>query len=424
VSNALAIAGVTAVLQSLLTGVFSHLSSVLGGVKVSAVAPDIVQTALGTGANPQLQLNVFLHEVRLNPAWRNQGLPSLAPDGIRQLTNPPLALDLHYLLTAYGGADTEAEALLGYAILLLHLNPVLGRSQITNALLSVPAVTNPLSSVLSSSGLAEQIEMIKIVPDSLGREEVAWVWTAIKADYRPSFAFQVSVVLIQPQLPTSPALPVLRRHVAAVAEPSSQFGTQFAQLLAIQLPPGQIAPAQGDPVTVTGMGLSTATGVALSNARLGIQYASFPPLTIGATSISFNVPIDSAGLPAGLYSVSVIYKDTSGALQTTNSLPMGVAPQIAASPVATATTDAAGVLVKLTCTPAVQAFQSVSLALGSTAVPAQAFTAPATALTFQFPALPPQKYLARLQVDGVDSPLIIDMTVTPPVFKDPFIDVP
>jgi hypothetical protein len=277
---------------------------------------------------------------------------------------------------------------------------------------------------LSSSGLAEQIEMIKIGPDTLGREEVAWVWTALKADYRPSFAFQVSVVLIQPQLPTSPALPVLSRTVAAVAEPSSQFGIQFAQLLAIQLPPGQIAPAQGDPVTVTGTGLGAATGVALSNARLGIQFPSFPPLTSGASSISFKVPIDSAGLPAGLYSLSVIYKDTSGALQTTNSLPMGVAPQISATPAATATTDAAGVLVKLTCTPAVQAFQSVSLALGSNAVPGQTFTAPATALTFQFPPLPPQKYLARLQVDGVDSPLGIDMTINPPVFTGPFLNVP
>src|SRR5580692_3178569 len=108
-SSALAISGVTAVLQYLLTGAFSSLSSVVGSVTVSAVAPDIVQANLGTGSNSALQVNVFLHQVTLNAAWRNQGLPSLAADGVTPLTNPPLALDLHYLLTAYAGADTEAE---------------------------------------------------------------------------------------------------------------------------------------------------------------------------------------------------------------------------------------------------------------------------------------------------------------------------
>jgi hypothetical protein len=420
VSNPLAIAGVTAVLQSLLTGVYSHLSSVLGGVKVSAVAPDIVQSTLGTGANSALQLNVFMHQVTLNAAWRNQDLPSLAADGTTNLTSRPLALDLHYLLTAYGGADTEAEALLGYAIMLLHLNPVLGRSQISAALASVPAVTNPLSGVLSSSGLAEQIEMIKITPESLGREELAWVWTALKADYRPTFAFQISVVLIQPQLPTTPSLPVLTRTVTAQPQPFAQF----AQLFTIQLPPGKTAPIQGETVTVTGDGLATATGIALSNQRLTIQFPPFAPKTVAAGSLTFVVPVDADKLPAALYAVAVIYQDSSGAPQTTDSLPMGVAPQILAAPAPVATTNAAGVLVKLSCTPKVQQFQNVSLALGSTSVPAEAFTAPASALSFQFPPLPPQKYLARLQVDGVDSPLGIDFNSHPPVFTGPFIPVP
>ncbi len=73
---------------------------------------------------------MFLHQVTPNTAWRNVGLASLAPDGSTQLKNPPLALDLHYLLTAYAGADTEAEALLGYAVLMVHENPVLARNEI------------------------------------------------------------------------------------------------------------------------------------------------------------------------------------------------------------------------------------------------------------------------------------------------------
>src|ERR1039458_7605615 len=211
-SNALAISGVTAVLQYCLNLIYNSPTSVLGGVSVSAVAPDIVQTNLGSGSNSQLQVNLFLHQVTPNGSWRNIGMPSLGPGGATRLTNPPLALDLHYLLTAYAAADTQAEALLGYAILMVHENPILPRELIRTALSSVPS-TNSLWKSLATTGLADQIEMIKIAPATLGREEMAWLWTALKADYRPTFPFQVSVVLIEPQVPTSFALPILSRNV-------------------------------------------------------------------------------------------------------------------------------------------------------------------------------------------------------------------
>src|SRR5262249_23455369 len=98
-SNGLAISGVTAVLQYFLNTVYNDPQSPFGAVAVSAIAPDIVQTNLA--ANARLQVNVFLHQVTPNAAWRNVDLPSLAPNGNTRLSNPPLALDLHYLLTAY-----------------------------------------------------------------------------------------------------------------------------------------------------------------------------------------------------------------------------------------------------------------------------------------------------------------------------------
>jgi len=73
---------------------------------------------------------------------------------------------------------------------MLHENPVLPRSQIGAALnkpCSSNPPSNPLAKVLGSSGLANQIEMIKITPTTMGREEMAWIWTALKADYRPHF---------------------------------------------------------------------------------------------------------------------------------------------------------------------------------------------------------------------------------------------
>ena len=123
-SSALAMAGVSAVLQYYLTNLYTPLTALFGGtVKVSAKAPDIVQEAF-TAGSPENQVNLFLHQVTHNVGWRNQDQPSVGPDGMTRLSNPPLALDLHYLLTAYGSEDWQAEALLGFALLMLHENPV------------------------------------------------------------------------------------------------------------------------------------------------------------------------------------------------------------------------------------------------------------------------------------------------------------
>ncbi len=158
-SNALAISGVTAALQFYLGNVYSGLSTLFGGsVTVSSQAPDLVQNTLGNGSTLQNQVNLFLHQVTYNAGWRNVGLPSLGADGKSQLKNPPLALDLHYLLTAYGSSDWQAEALLGYALLMLHQNPVLARNDISTALNALPKSNplNPLSAELGGSGLAEK----------------------------------------------------------------------------------------------------------------------------------------------------------------------------------------------------------------------------------------------------------------------------
>jgi len=419
-SNALAISGVTATLQFYLGNVYSSLSTIFGGnVTVSSQAPDLVQNSLGTGSTLQNQVNLFLHQVTHNAAWRNVGLPSLGSDGKSQLHNPPLALDLHYLLTAYGSGDWQAEALLGYAILMLHQNPVLARDDIRNALNGLPTSNplNPLSIPLGSSGLADQIEMIKITPATLGREEMAWLWTALKADYRPTFCFQVSVVLIQPQFPSTLALPVLTRSLTIQAGPP-------AQLLQVQPPTGQAAAAPGDTVTLTGESLAGASQVALSNPRLGIQYSPFAPSSVTDSLISFTVPNDPANLPAGVYSLSVLFTTGGAVQQSTNSVPMAIAPVILASPAPTAVANTAGTLVTLSCNPQVLPNQSVSLILGATAVPAQLLAAATATLSFQFtPALASGSYLARLQVDGVVSPVAVNWSATPPTFTGPMVTV-
>ena len=120
----------------------------------------------------------------------------------------------------------------------MHETPVIPRAVIPPGLLSLPAA-NPVSGLLGASGLAEQIEMIKITPATLGREELAWLWTALKADYRPTFPFQVSVVLIDPRFPTASSLPVLSRNITVQAGPPPQLLT-LQPLPARPLPPWAI----------------------------------------------------------------------------------------------------------------------------------------------------------------------------------------
>lgn len=160
-SAGLAISGVTAVLQYYLGELYAANPPFTSAVTVSCLAPDLVQQSFQqNGAEPENQVNLFLHQVMHNPAWRNVDLPSLVADGKTRLISPPLALDLHYLLTVYATNYWQAEALLGYALMMLHENPVLVRNDITNALQALSAAPepypgNPLTPFLGSSGLAE-----------------------------------------------------------------------------------------------------------------------------------------------------------------------------------------------------------------------------------------------------------------------------
>ncbi len=418
-SSALGIAAVTAVLESMLNSVFNPGAG-LGSVSVSAYAPDVVQPSVkvGSGVN---QVNLFLHQVRHNPAWRNVGLPSLAPDGITILKNPPLALDLHYLLTAYSTEDGFPEALLGFALLMLHQYPTLSRGQVTNALSALPA-SHPLFTPLQSTGLAQQIELLKITPDTLGREEMAWIWTALKADYRPTYAFQVSVVLLYPPVAETSALPVF--HPAITLQPGPP-----PLLSSVTVPKFQSGAALTQQVTLTGQSLANVALVRLTNQRFGFTYQpDITPSTVTSTSIVFNLPNDPTTLPAGVYMVACLFTDASGdVINKTNTLPLGIAPAIdmtVTPPVVT--NDASGTTVTVNATPFLQQQQTISLSMGGASAPAQLFTPPTTispqvSFLFPTPGLAAGIYVIRLQVDGVES--AVTWTASPPGFTSPLVTV-
>ena len=188
-SNSLAISAVTATLRRLIIRGVSDLPNQNVTTKpLDKARPN------GTAAD---QLNIFLYQTILNAAWRNMDMPRQVRPG--ETGQPPLALNLHYLITAYGENDdeTKSHGWLGRAMGVLHDHPVLAGQEIQDA--------------LAGSELESQIERVRITPQPLTLEEMSKLWTAFQTQYRISVAYAVEVVLIESTRRSRTPLPVLTR---------------------------------------------------------------------------------------------------------------------------------------------------------------------------------------------------------------------
>jgi hypothetical protein len=196
-TSALALASVTAVLKDLLENGLARegVTSKIGGdTSVSALPPDRV----GAGAEEKAQLNLYLYAVTANTRMRS--------DRATGSSQRPLALDLHYLLTAYGAQDFQTEILLGHALQLLHETPVLERERIRRTIDSLShtkdrRVVPPALAALAKSDLADRVDRLEIAPEFLGNEEMSKLWSTLQAKYRPSATYKVSAVVIDGAVP-------------------------------------------------------------------------------------------------------------------------------------------------------------------------------------------------------------------------------
>ncbi|MFO0979798.1 MAG: DUF4255 domain-containing protein [Planctomycetaceae bacterium] len=99
--------------------------------------------------------------------------------------SPPLALNLYYLLTAYGDAEREEDdhrRCLALACGVLHDKAALRTIDIQNA-------TGATS--LKNAALESQFEQVKITPEPLTLEEMSKLWTTFQTQYRISAAFRL-----------------------------------------------------------------------------------------------------------------------------------------------------------------------------------------------------------------------------------------
>lgn len=425
-SSPLAIGAVSAVLRNLLDNGLVDIGPPLGSVKVTAVAPDTIKV---DDPNAPPSVNLFLYRTSPNAGWREVDLPARDANGTR-ISNPPLALNLHYLVTAYGTGDFQAEILLGYAMHLLHERPVLDRAAIRRALDPSPlgaSILPPAFQALTASDLADQVEAVTVTQEPLDTEEMSRLWSAMQAHYRPTAGYLVSVVLIQARKPSRTPLPVLsrgkvdpvtHRDRGVVVEPS--LLPPYATIEKISPPAEQPAARLGEILMLTGHHLDGTSTVARFVHRLIDPHEIPIGVSASAKQIEVTLPSGAAAeiaWPAGLYTVTVsLIRPGDPDPQESNVAATFLAPE-AILPPTSVTRNAATqrVTVALDVRPQVRAAQDVRLTLGGHTAMADPHPTTTASLTFAFDNVAPGAQWVRLTVDGVESRLV-DRSVDPSEF--------
>ncbi|MCX4642471.1 DUF4255 domain-containing protein [Streptomyces sp. NPDC055059] len=195
-SNALALAHVT---QALALLIESNLGPEIDmAVKVEPRKPP---------ADPPTEptISVFLYQVTPDTSRRNNDLPTRAADGTL-VKRPVAALDLHFLITAYGD-ETElvGQRLIGSVVRALHEIPVLPKDIIELA------GERPY---LAGSDLAESAQRVRFTPTVMDVDETSKLWGMLyQTPYTLSVVYQAALVLIDGRETPVAGKPVERPEV-------------------------------------------------------------------------------------------------------------------------------------------------------------------------------------------------------------------
>lgn len=181
------------------------------GWQVTMLAPDLVKRG---DKDPPL-LNLFLYQVGRNSGWHNRNARTHDSDGHR-IAAPPLAIDLRYLITAYGSSAYQPEALLAHALIALHDRPVLTPGYIADSL-KLPGNPAKIEKQIAASGLAEQVESVQLSIDNFSVDELARLWSGLQLGLRPSVSLLATVLLLSSRRRPQPAPPVTSRTLTTVA---------------------------------------------------------------------------------------------------------------------------------------------------------------------------------------------------------------
>jgi hypothetical protein len=134
-------------------------------------------------------LSLWLYRVMMNEHLRNAPRPADPLDA-----RPPLALDLHYLMTVWTDSAVTEHKVLAWAMRELHQHEALSASDLS-----------------SEPGWSEG-DLVQVIPAELSNSDLMRIWDAMKLSYRLSASYIARVVRIDLDAPASPAKPVVARR--------------------------------------------------------------------------------------------------------------------------------------------------------------------------------------------------------------------
>jgi len=411
-SNYLAIATVTAVLQQMLQ---AEVGRDVPGVQVTTVRPDSSSSNVAGAC-----INIFLYQATPNPAWRNADLRTRRPKG-DLIKHGQAGLDLHYLFTFYGNEqELEPQRLMGSTIRALVDQPLLTQAMIEES------ITHSSLAALEDSTLADQVQLVKFIPSAITTEDLSRIWSVFfQVPYSLSFAYQATAVLIQGEKAGHLALPVRQRsarfslarpvlrQVDHVPPPETRYLINTITLDSEIILQGQ---------DLAGVGT---TQVRIGQARVTPQTTS--PEKVGL-SFSQLIPEERQRLRAGGQGIQIVRRgmvgeDSDDELGVeSNLLPFVLCPQILAQEgvsIADLQTDSEGEYsgqVSVQVDVEVDTRQRVYLLLNGASrdnpdtyiFRAQRQRSPGSLLDFTLQGVRPGDYLIRVQIDGAESPLFVN----------------
>ncbi len=410
-SNYLAIAAVTATLQRILQ---DTVQIDVEGARVTTVRPDNV----GRGI-PETGVNIFLYRVApLN--WRNQDLPGRRSTGELQ-KRPRIALELNYIVTCYGNeVELEPQRLLGSVVRTMHSQPLLKPEAIRNTL------EDSSFRYLRDSDLPDQVELVRFAPLGLSTEDLSKIWSIFfQTPYSLSIAYQGSVVLIESQDIPRRALPV--------REP--RFGISPEKPVIYKV-------ISFDPLTE--LWQSTEDRLILASSTIAIEGARLQgnnnlvriggidviPQEVSDRRIVLDLnTVANSDLRAGVQGIQIIKRNRQDRrTNESNVFPLVILPtlqKIAVEAVRPLGEGEYTVRVSIAVEPTIGKTQRLNLVLNSTTGEREqeyVFKIPpletdTNRLITEISPLTSGEYLARLQLDGVESLLTVDTDENSPNYQ-------
>lgn len=422
-SNYLAIASVTATLQRILQ---SAIQLDIPGAGVTTVRPDANSSTV-----PELGINIYLYQVTPNPAWRNYDLRNRRPKG-ELIKHAQAGLDLYYIMTFYGNEiELEPQRLLGSAVRTIVDYPIFTPEMIRET------INNAAFSFLADSTLHQQVERVTIVPTTMNTEELSKIWSVFfQSPYVLSFACQGSAVLIEGQRQSGRPLPIRRREFYTT--PSQPTISQVLSEAGVNQP--AIATSK---LTIRGQYLNPEVNEEESGKLESDnpQVRSNPQVKIGETRVTphnvhkneINLELSSLSieeknsLRAGIQSLQIVYPIMPKRAQSkpertfgSNVIPFVLCPIIAdieIEELEDSGDETYSGQMKVHVDLMVGVGQRVLLFLNerSTCKPAAYIFATASrkrnsqSVIFPISDVKQGEYLVRIQIDGAESPLNVDV---------------